>query len=162
MQLLRYLQFNVTFWLGAGLAIVGTGLFVGAFAASRTEWPLVLVGAPLALAGWPLAILGVRRACSRLRLIRTGLPTLGTVTAIEIERRVRINNRHPLYLSYSYEDDRSRARRGRTVLLPRGLEDRWAPGDGIVVVFDPMDPSRSEADVFGVLANATGVPTSRT
>jgi hypothetical protein len=42
---------------------------------------------------------------------------------------------------------------GKSVWLPRGLETRWQIGESILVLQDPSNPERFEADIFAARAD---------
>src|SRR5688572_7920971 len=163
----RYLKTSFWWWFGL------IGLAVGmAFAASgaaaiasggdgRTlsgspdppAWalPLVFACIGILLGGVGLAlVLRTHAACQRLlALLRTGLAAIGKVVAVEQNLRLRINQRHPRFLRYQFTDAAGQTQGGRSPYLPRELDDRFAPGDALLVLYDPSDPARSSVDLFG-------------
>jgi hypothetical protein len=115
--------------------------------------PLVFGGFGLIFApvGWYLAVRGFRNTLRSLELLRSGSVAKGEVTDIQVDLNVRINRRHPCYLRYRFKAPEDGAvHEGRSPNLPFKLQGRWKIGDDIAVVYDPMDPSRNEADVFGL------------
>lgn len=107
-------------------------------------------GSLFAIPGWFLLIRGFLGALGRLRLVKNGNPVQGEVTGMEEDRRTKINNRHPLYLTFKFTGVDGREYTGRTPNLPRKMENRFHVGEPITVVYDRSDMSRFEADVFGI------------
>lgn len=112
--------------------------------------PLIfgLVGSTFGGVGWILVGRSFIVSGRRAALMRSGMGALGTVRAVEMNMQVKINNRHPYYLSYEFADETGVKHEGRSPNLPRKLNDRWQPGDPVLIVYDPMDASRHEADIF--------------
>jgi hypothetical protein len=170
----RYLRTSFWWWFGLIWSFVGTTFaIVGAAALARggADWadsgsgssswwtlPLVFACIGLVLGGIGLAlVLRTLGACQRhLALLSEGLAAIGAVTAVEENLRVRINNRHPRFLRYQFTDAAGQTHGGRSPYLPRKLEDRFTPGDSLVVLYDPSDPTRNTVDLFGERA-ASGV-----
>jgi hypothetical protein len=84
----------------------------------------------------------------RVELLRHGRSVMAAVTAVETNAGVTINNRHPRYLKYEFVDEAGTKHQGRSVDLPQRMENRWQTGDPILVMYDPRDPSKHDADVF--------------
>ena len=80
-------------------------------------------------------------ALDRLALLNQGRPTMGRVTG-----------KGPGHeLEYTFTDERGQNHRGHAEVAPRWLE-RWTVGQDILVVFDPREPARHMADLFGFRA----------
>ncbi len=108
------------------------------------------VGVLLGGIGGFLAARSLRTVGRRVRALRDGVPTPGRVIAVLKETSVKVNGRHPLYLTYEFTDYGGERREGKSPFLPRALESRWHAGDPILVLYDREDPSRHEVDLFGV------------
>lgn len=83
-----------------------------------------------------------RQTGERLELLEKGRPVMGHITAKgpgpEIE--------------YSFTDERGRSHFGRMEIAQRWI-DRYEIGQHLLVVMDPMQPTRHVADLFGFRAS---------
>jgi hypothetical protein len=80
--------------------------------------------------------------------MRSGSTARGEVTAVEINRFVKINGRYPRYLKYRFIDCNGIAREGRSPNLPLSLEDKWSAGDSITIIYDLRDGDNHQPDIF--------------
>ena len=63
-------------------------------------------------------------------------------------------NRQPsCRLRFTFTDSNRIERTGKSVWLLRGLESRWQIGESILVLQDPNNPERFEADTFETRAD---------
>ncbi|MCS7071471.1 MAG: hypothetical protein NZM00_08205 [Anaerolinea sp.] len=83
-----------------------------------------------------------RLTAERLDLLEKGRPVMGRITAkgpgLEIE--------------YSFSDDRGRNHYGRMEIARRWI-DRYEVGHNLLIVMDPLQPTRHVADLFGFRAD---------
>lgn len=114
-------------------------------------------GSLFAGVGSVLVIREGKKALGRVRLLRQGMVVAGEVVDRREDLNVRVNRRHPLYLVYAFQGPDGQRREGRSLNLPRRYEDRFATGDPLAVVYDPSDPERHEADIYGVRAGEVGL-----
>ena len=91
-----------------------------------------------------LVLLGIawRRAGRHLRLLRHGRAVDGVVKDKRPNPHVRINGRPVLRIRYQFEADGGVCTAEENV-YSRAIAETLQPGDPVVVVFDPRDPSRS-------------------
>ena len=115
-------------------------------------WIFAGLGTLFGAAGIALGAFGWRRAGRRARIIAEGIVARGRVEAVDRNQQVRINGRNPQFFTFRYRDEIGRERTGRSPDLPARLEGRWAPGDEVRVVYDPLEPDAVEADVFELRA----------
>jgi len=119
-------------------------------AAAPTRWGLLLFGA----IGGLFASLGIGLASHALitsarpaRIVRDGTPVLGVVNEIaENDSALKVAGTYRLV--YCFTDESGTAWEGRGPPQPWSLASRWDPGENILVLFDPKDPARNEADLF--------------
>lgn len=111
------------------------------------KWVFTLLGLAFAGLGWGLLVGSWVGAGRRTRLLCRGVPALGQVTGVERRLNIEINGRHPAYLTFQFTDSQGRVRSGESSLLPRAIENRWQPGDPILVLYEDDNPARNEADV---------------
>ena len=143
------------------LAVVGLGLlFLGALLMSLpardllrgdrdARW-LAGIGLLLLLLGGLLARAGWRRAKSQLRIVREGIETEATVTAVARARLQPTGSRYDFstragtqIIRYGYVDRSGTAHQGRSGYLPFEQATGWKPGDRGLVRFDPANPAES-------------------
>jgi hypothetical protein len=108
------------------------------------------VGVFLGGIGGFLTVRSFRRAGRRARTLRNGVPTQGRVIAVLKKTSVKVNGRHPFYLTYEFTDYSGQRREGESPLLPQALESRWRADEPIQVLYDRDDPSQHEVDLFEV------------
>lgn len=110
--------------------------------------PAILGGVGVLLGGIGgfLTVRSFRAAGRRTRILREGMPTQGRVIAVLKKISVKVNGRHPFYLTYEFTDNNGQHREGESPLLPRALESRWDADDTILVLYDPDDPSQHEVE----------------
>lgn len=132
--------------------------------ANVIQWAFGLLGLAFAGIGWGLMTGSWLGAGRRTGLLFRGAPARGQVTGIERHANLRINGRNPAYLTYQFTDGQGRRRQGQSALLPLGLESRWQPGDPILILYDPADTQRHEADIHDLRADELpgGDPTKET
>jgi Protein of unknown function (DUF3592) len=88
----------------------------------------------------------------KARLVRDGEPFLGVVT--EHDTRTSGKSRQTSYrLRYAFTDAGGTERTGKSCWLPRGLESRWPVDGPILVLQDPANPARFEADIYEARAD---------
>jgi hypothetical protein len=171
----RFLKTSFAWWFGLIWTVVGVGFLAGGGvgliaggaganaaraedAANESWWvlPLVFAGVGLLAGGIGFGVLArALVACRRhVQLLRGGLAAIGQVVAVEENLRVRINHRHPHYLRYQFTDALGQTQVGCSQNLPRALEQRYAPGEKVVVLYDPNDPTRHTVDLYGEYAAA--------
>ena len=104
---------------------------------------LLLLGGLLARAGW-------RRAKGQLRIVREGIETEATVTAVARARLQPTGSRSVLstrrgtrIIRYGYVDRSGTKHQGKSGYLPFEQAVDWKPGDRGVVRFDPAKPAES-------------------
>jgi hypothetical protein len=125
-------------------------------AASAAWAPIVLAGFGGLFAVIGLALLGyaLARATRRVRIVRDGVPALGVVDELEIDESAGKVNGVPFYrLTYTFTDEDGKTNEGHSAALPRALQDRWQPGDPILILYDRANPTRNEADIFQARAD---------
>lgn len=96
----------------------------------------------------------------RIRALRDGVPTQGRVIGVLKKTSVKVNGRHPSYLTYEFTDYSGQRREGESPLLPRALESHWHTDDPILVLYDRDDPSQHEVDLFEVRSDNLGSTSS--
>lgn len=126
--------------LGAIWAVLGGGATISLAALGA---PLPALAGVVGVLGVALGLLGLGLALRRRAeaLYRTGLEARGAVTRVEQDFRQRINGRYPWRVRYTYE----------TPAGPQeGVVTSWteappdaAPGQRLVVLYDPAAPGRS-------------------
>jgi hypothetical protein len=75
------------------------------------------------------------------------MPALGVVSAV-IENDSALKVAGTYRLVYSFTDETGQTWEGRGPPQPWSLAARWDPGETILVLYDPRNPGRNEADVF--------------
>jgi len=135
--------------------------------AGRSFWArygyLFAVGAGGLLVAGALGV-GIGRwiwAARKARLVFAGDPVLGIVTG----RKTAVsgsNRTPPVRVLYQFTDTTGTERPGATCWLLEKQAAAWPEGVPILVLQDPNNPARSEADIFGArsddLARLTGKP----
>ncbi|MGZ8920179.1 MAG: hypothetical protein ACXW3L_04270 [Limisphaerales bacterium] len=163
----RYLKTSFLFWFGLIWAFVGTPFLLFALW-SLTGYPgqehlppmnkdsaeLTLVFGIVGLifdgVGWYLVYRGYSSTRKTVELMRSGSIAQGQVTAVEINRLVKINGRHPRYLKYRFTDCNGIAREGRGPNLPLRLEGKWTTGDAVTIIYDLRNGDNHQPDLFGL------------
>jgi hypothetical protein len=117
---------------------------------THVRWGLILggVGAILFLSVG-LAIIGSLLWSSgrRARLIRTGTPALGVVDSV-VENDAAAKLEGTYRVTYHFTDAEGTTREGRGPAQPWSLAGRFKAGDAVLVLYDPGNPARHEADLF--------------
>jgi hypothetical protein len=78
----------------------------------------------------------------RLELLEKGRPVMGRIIAKGPD----------LEIEYSFADDRGRNHYGRMEIAQRWI-DRYQVGQNLLIVMDPLQPTRHVADLFGFRAD---------
>ncbi|HLW64682.1 MAG TPA: DUF3592 domain-containing protein [Gemmataceae bacterium] len=115
---------------------------------------LALAAGCVLLAG--VLVLGVGGwfwAGRKMQLVRDGEPSRGVVTDLEAKSSGAQNRQTSYRLRFQFIDSTGVERYGKSVWLPRALESRWQAGDSILVLQDPNNPERFEADIFEARAD---------
>jgi hypothetical protein len=87
------------------------------------------------------------RSGQRVRLIQSGVPALGAVTGVaEDGGAVRVTGTYRV--AYQFTDPSGATWPGRGPAQPYSLAFRWNTGDAMLVLYDPRNPHRNEADLF--------------
>lgn len=108
------------------------------------------IGFPFAAIGWFLMIRTAIKARARIQLLRTGTPTTGRIIALPRDHTMKINGRHPMYISYEFTSPDGMVQKGRSINIPRKLENSFKDGAFIPVVYKPGEYTTHEPDIFGV------------
>jgi len=74
------------------------------------------------------------------------------VTAVEINRFVKINGRYSHYLKYRFTGTDGIARQGHSPNLPMHLEEKWSVGDSITIIYDLRHGDNNQLDIFELRA----------
>lgn len=111
---------------------------------------LMGVGGIFGLVGYVLFGIGIGRTRRQIYLLLNGMPIMAEVTGIHPNLSVGVNGRHPKFLTYRFTAPDGAAIEGRTIDLPRKIEDKWSPGDTILVAYDRLNPQENAADILGV------------
>lgn len=117
------------------------------------QWMALLfsgLGAGFGGIGWVLVGVAVIQAHRYSTLLTRGRQVTGQVVSVETDYRVRINHRHPRYVTYRFWGWDGCEQTGRSSFLPRTLEDRWQRGDTLPVYVDPDHPDRHAVDIWQV------------
>jgi hypothetical protein len=119
-------------------------------AAAPIQWGLLLfggVGLLFTAVGVMLAAIAFMDSGSRARLVRKGTPALGVVDGVH-ENDAALIVAGTYRLAYHFEDEAGTTWQGRGPAQPWSLAARWDAGESILVLYDPQNPSRNEADVW--------------
>jgi hypothetical protein len=87
------------------------------------------------------------RSAQRVRLIQTGMPALGIVEEV-IENDSALKLEGTYRVTYRFTDPQGESWEGRGPPQSWSLASRWDKGETILVLYDPRNPSRNEADLF--------------
>ncbi len=110
-------------------------------------WLLLGIGALFGSLGIVFLGYALVQSGRRARLVREGTPALGTVDAVvKDDGAVKVKGNYRL--AYHFTDNEGNTWEGRGPSQPWSLAARWNPGETILVLYDPRDPRRNEADVF--------------
>lgn len=133
------------FWFGGGFLVMGlivlSWVAAAALSGARDWWPPAVIGAPFAIIG--VAFLRARYVVVRVqrRLAKAGI----RVTARVIDTAAtgtQVNDVEEWIVRYRFEV-RGREYTGQSAMQPWGAVAGFAPGDPMVVLYDPADPSVS-------------------
>jgi Protein of unknown function (DUF3592) len=87
------------------------------------------------------------RSERRVRLIRYGVPALGTVnTVAENKSALRFQGSYRVH--FQFADQCGDSWEGQGPPQAWSLAGRWNAGDVVLVLYDPKNPRRNEADLF--------------
>jgi hypothetical protein len=112
------------------------------------------IAAPFFLTGWFLVGRALWKSSRRIRLLKTGLPVMGEVVRLLADHKTRIRGRHPCSVSYRFTHPGGKVLEGQSEYIPHRMENRFAPGTPILVVYDPKDFERHEPDIYGIRGTA--------
>jgi hypothetical protein len=117
-------------------------------AAPAWGWPILAgMGVLFASIGVGLVAYTVYWSGRRTRLVRDGVAALGVVgEVVEDNSAVKVAGKYRL--TYQFTDGQGTTWEGRGPPQPWSLAARWDPGETILVLYDPRNPRRNEADVF--------------
>ncbi len=122
---------------------------------ATVDWGLLFLGGLgtlFCLVGTPLAVYSLIAAVQRARLVRAGRATLGVVgELVEDDSPVRFKGAYRL--TYHFDDEAGASWEGRGPAQTWSLAARWDPGETILVLYDPANPRRNEADIWEVRAD---------
>jgi hypothetical protein len=105
------------------------------------------LGGFFAFVGITLAGMAFLISGRRARLVRSGTPALGVVDEIaENDSALKVAGTYRIL--YRFTDENGQTWEGRGPPQPWSLAARWDPGGTILVLYDPRNPRRNEADVF--------------
>jgi hypothetical protein len=113
-------------------------------------WGYLIFGALgllCALFGIPIIAFLLFRSVQRVRLIQTGAPAVGVVTGVAADDSA-VTVAGVFRVAYQFTDPNGATLPGRGPPQPYSLAYRWNPGDALLVLYDPRDASRNEADLF--------------
>lgn len=127
--------------------------------AGQSQWlgPMAVVSGGLALLGFGLFDFIKRRsrASRSAAFILGGKAFAGRVTDVATDRKDK-NSEYFVYYEFPVADGQLVS--GRTEVPSVKVRHRWNHGDTIVVVVDPSDPSKHEADLFEARQNVAPAP----
>jgi hypothetical protein len=119
-------------------------------AAAPIQWGLLLlggIGLLFTLVGLTLATIAFVDSGRRARRVRDGTPALGVVDGV-YENDAVLKVAGTYRLAYHFEDEAGTTWQGRGPAQPWSLAARWDAGERILVLYDPQNPGRNEADVW--------------
>src|SRR5262249_2054398 len=108
------------------------------------------LGGLLYVGGGLVGVGGWWWATRKARLVVEGKPVLGEVTDRVCPFWGQALSPPRSCLHFQFVNSRGSIQTGKTHWLPEDIACCWNPGNSILVLCDPADPSRSEADVFQV------------
>jgi hypothetical protein len=112
-------------------------------------WGVALVGGLVFLFG--VSIIG-REFHSAVSCI--GLLTSGQITQTEVRDSTMAPGRSAGRFTYAFRGPDGRWYEGKSPELPAAQLAEWPIGRRIFVAYDPINPRRTEVDVFGVIPNS--------
>ncbi len=119
---------------------------------TTVRWGLIAAG----LGGVLFFTLGVSivvtlliRSGHRAQLVRTGTPALGVVDGV-VENDAAVKLEGTYRVTYHFTDSEGTTRQGRGPAQSWSQASRFSAGDAVLVLHDPGNPARHEADVFEV------------
>lgn len=140
----RFLRLFGAIWALVGLPLLilsGVAAAVGAASGGfGMPWWTTAPGGLFAFAGALLWGLGKRQQARALRVFRDGHEASGEVVEVFLDRRVRMNRRHPWRVVYAFTTPSGAARGSATSW---GERPRLAEGDRVTVLYAPGDPAES-------------------
>ncbi len=112
-------------------------------------WGMTGLGSLFATAGVLMAGSVWIASGRRVQRIRTGMPAVGVVEAVvENDSALKVPNTYRVL--YQFTDERNATWKGRGPPQAWSRTGRWKAGDVILVLYDPQNPDRNEADLFEV------------
>ena len=121
---------------------------------ARWGYLLALGGGGLLLGG--VLVFGIGGwfwAGRKARLVCSGVPFLGTVTNHDTRSSGRRNQEPSCRLRFMFTDAAGTELTGKSCWLPQGLAPQWPINEPILVLQNPDEPARFEADIFRVRAD---------
>jgi len=86
-------------------------------------------------------------AARRARLVRTGTPALGAVDCV-VENDSAVKLEGTFRVRYHFTDAEGTTREGRGPAQAWSRAGRYSTGESVLVLYDPANPARHEADLF--------------
>ncbi len=140
-------------WLAVGstLTIVGYVAWHNATPAGAGEesfasaWGLLSIGLLFALSGGLILTLGLKKRSAYLRLVREGVPTEATVSAVE-PTHFKIQKVTQWRIRYHYRDYGGSLHEGKSALLSPEAAQAYAVGQTVTARYDRERPTLSVLD----------------
>jgi hypothetical protein len=113
-------------------------------------WGLLLlggIGGLFASIGIPFAAVALVQSVRRAHIVQHGTPTIGIVTEVA-ENNAALKVAGTYRLLYRFTVENGETVEGRGPPQPWSLAARWNPGETILVLYNPHNPRRNEADVW--------------
>ncbi len=135
----RFLRLFGAIWagVGSGLAIV---FGIVASSIGSAFFMHAAFGGAFAIVGSLLYGIGRLQRAGALDVFRNGTEAAGEVISLGVDRRIRVNNRSPFRVGYSYRDPSGRR-------IESSVTSWDAPqvlvGERVIVLVDPKRPTRS-------------------
>ena len=137
----RFLRLFGGIWAGVGWALAGLFLVLSVVT-TPGFWMGGLLGAVFGCAGIVLFSLGFRQQRSAREVFRSGIEAQAEVVEVFLDRRLRVNRRHPWRVVYELRAQDGAAARGSALFWsPHPPNAR--PGQRVIALHDRADPSRS-------------------
>ena len=89
----------------------------------------------------------------KARLVRDGEPFAGIVTDHDTRRPGKGNQAPSVRLRFAFTDATGEERTGKSCWLPSDVAPRWPIDEPILVLQDPANATRFEADIFEARAD---------
>ena len=117
---------------------------------AHAEWGLFIlggIGGLFAFVGISLMAIAFLASAKRTRPVRFGSPALGVVGEV-VENDSALKVAGTYRLTYQFTDEDGTIWEGHGPPQPWSLAARWDPGDTILVLYNPRDPTRNEPDIW--------------